>query len=173
MKNFTHNSRVISREYSSCYERLIKMLEQSLELDAGETYQNCDTTTSSGCLSTPFSVKDILNISNESDYLTGNYKDYNYAHYNHYLQPYNWDNNGYNNYDQHNYNYYNGGGIKTEIGLCDSVYLSQNSVNQQQNVNVGNFCVSFNENEKSLVDGGEYANIESPSKPQLCKFYFY
>ncbi|KRT86042.1 Homeobox domain-containing protein, partial [Oryctes borbonicus] len=146
------------------------MLEQSLELDTvGENYQNCDTTTSSGCLSTPFSVKDILNISNESEYLTGNYKEYNYGHYNHYLQSYSWDNNCYNNYDQQNYNYYNNSGIKTEIGVCDSAYLTQNSLNQQQpNVNnMGNFCVNFNDNEKGLVEGSEYVNIESPKNQQV------
>ncbi|KAI4460728.1 homeobox protein nkx [Holotrichia oblita] len=143
------------------------MLEQSLELDSvSDNYQNCDTTTSSGCLSTPFSVKDILNISSEGDYLTGGYKEYNYNHYNHCLQSYSWDNNCYNSYDQHHYNYYNNSGIKTETGLCDSAYLTQNGLNQQQQ-NVTNFCISFNENEKGLIEGNEYINIESPKNQQV------
>lgn len=137
------------------------MLEQSLDLDANDNYQNCDTTTNPGCLSTPFSVKDILNISNEEEYLSGNYKEYNYNGYNHYFQPYSWENGCYNNgYEQHNNynNCYNATGVKTEIGLCDSAYLSQ-----EQNIPMGNFCVSFNENEKIPIEA-EYANVDSPSK---------
>nr|XP_022915954.1 homeobox protein koza-like [Onthophagus taurus] len=155
-------------------------MEANLNLDATENYQdNCDTTSSS-CYSTPFSVRDILNINSDGDYLS-TYKEYQNLSYNNNTQCYgqqSWDNNYFGNYElpqQHQQqvynNYYNPNPVKIE--QCENVqYLDQHDVSSMTQI-PSQFCQSYQELQKpkEII---EY-NVPSPknqvtsSKTELRK----
>lgn len=92
------------------------MLEQGYqqqETTSEISYSDCDTTTSPNCLlTTPFSVKDILNLnipsaeSNNCSFQNGSYYQ-NCPQY--------WENTCFSNYDCHNFgSYYGCGDVKTD-----------------------------------------------------------
>lgn len=135
-----------------------------------DTFDNCDNNNPNISITTKFSVKDILNMSNnDNDYnnqiqLHGNYfnlyREHNSVYYEDYHQyPYqNWDN-CYTTpiapYETHtnNYSYQNFYDIKTENDSkieCENSYLPQ--------VPVNNFCVDIQQ------DCKDYVKSESPSK---------
>lgn len=92
------------------------MLEQEYHQPQQEStnseisYSDCDTTTSPNCLTTPFSVKDILNLNIPSENSCG-YQ--NSGYYQSYPTQY-WENSCFTNYDCHNFGYYGCGDVKTE-----------------------------------------------------------
>lgn len=100
------------------------MLEQEYqqqETTSEISYSDCDTTTSANCLTTPFSVKDILNLENSCGYQNVNYQS---------CQQY-WENPCFSNYDYHNFGYYGCGGdvkndgfVANESFSCNNVYVA-------------------------------------------------
>ncbi|XP_018332253.1 homeobox protein Nkx-2.5-like [Agrilus planipennis] len=144
-------------------------------------FQSCDTTTSSSsCLSTPFSVKDILNINNgdyqsnnvyseKSEFVKVEYSEhYDFPHF-HY-QQHQWDNNygnqcfdNYNNYS----NYYNNldradaAYFYKNYNNCDASSFSTTSSHMQQ---LSDICGPFpDKNEEEGVCTG----VESPKHQQV------
>lgn len=89
------------------------MMEQEFPLQEATSeisYSDCDTTTSPSCLTTPFSVKDILNLNIPTENNCG-YQNVNYQNCTQY-----WENACFSNYDYHHHNlgYYGGSDGKTE-----------------------------------------------------------
>lgn len=137
------------------------MLEQEYHHQQESTseinYTDCDTTTSSNCLTTPFSVKDILNLnipSSENGVNCG-YQTSNTGYY-----PQYWENTCFNtNYDCHNFGYYGCGDVKNEnfstsvdAGFnCNNLYVPP--VHQQPISGISFSC-----------QGSDNKESESPSK---------
>lgn len=143
------------------------MLDQNFGLN--ESYQACDTTTGS----TPFSVKDILNISNESEFINNNNqtKDY-YNYYDNYGQYYyqNWDSNYMSPYEHYNNcNMQNYVEIKVEN---DCNKLSAVTFDNQHMQNLHNYCTIYQDPFKDPLDyqRGDQ-KLESSSKCCLLKFF--
>lgn len=127
------------------------MLEQEYQQQETTTtseisYSDCDTTTSPNCLTTPFSVKDILNLNiptenNGCGYQNGGYYQ-NCPQY--------WENGCFSNYDCHNFGYYGCGEVKTdnfsasEGFNCNNVYVPPL---QQAMCGVGYGCPESNSKE--------------------------
>ncbi|GLV41954.1 tinman [Carabus blaptoides fortunei] len=134
--------------------------DDSYQMDS-QSYQNCDTISStSSCLTTPFSVKDILNLNmtNDSEYLDSsvpylvNAKEQQYHYDEGYTQH--WENPGLQyhqppSYDSYGYNYYvdqttnvNNNNCGRTVDGCYGEYVSMTSHVQQ----LSNFCVPYPEN---------------------------
>lgn len=102
------------------------MLEQEYqqqETTSEISYSDCDTTTSPNCLSTPFSVKDILNLNIPAESNCG-YQNANYQPCTQY-----WENACFSNYE-YNFGYYGCGDVKTESFStneqsfnCNNIYV--------------------------------------------------
>lgn len=106
---------------------LWKMLEQEYQQQPETTseisYSDCDTTTSPNCLTTPFSVKDILNLNIPAEGNCG-YQNAGYQNCSQY-----WENTCFSNYEYHNFGYYGCGEVKAEgfasnDGFnCNNIYV--------------------------------------------------
>ncbi|KAK5644577.1 hypothetical protein RI129_005877 [Pyrocoelia pectoralis] len=145
---------------------------------SSDNFENCDTTTNSSCLTTPFSVKDILNLNITSDTDFGcsniNFANLNsikneYSHYdefNSFSQQTHWDNNYVPTYDHYNYNFYNPSetNIKCEANysnknfVCDTSYTTPSHVQQ-----LSNLCVPYQDRSKE----GDFTGMESPKHQQV------
>lgn len=136
------------------------MLEQNYEMD-NESYGACDTTTHSN-INTPFSVKDILNISSESEYMntyvqTKDNQGQFEGNYPYQYHP-NWDNTYLAPYEHYNYNFHNFVEVKVEneMDRFENGVLYGNQHVQQLN----NFCSGYQGTCKEI----DYSKMESPSK---------
>lgn len=159
------------------------MLEQSYQSNSSDNFENCDTTTNnSSCLTTPFSVKDILNLNmmNENN-LTGSHLnyvnlnsikcEYNYEDYNNpsFVQNHCWDNSFAPTYDHFNYssNYYNPVDLNIKCDTasygnkdftCENSTYGSTPSHVQQLTNL--ICAPYQEKTKE----NEFSGLESPSK---------
>lgn len=135
------------------------MLDQNFAMAEG--YQTCDTTTPQGCLTTPFSVKDILNLnisggSEYSGYHPSANRVYEECYQSQEMQPV-WE----SGYEQYNYGYYGGVEVKTEPCFvsksfgCESVYGVGTPLQQ-----ICALSAAEQEASKDMV----YVKTESPSK---------
>ncbi|KAF5284270.1 hypothetical protein FQA39_LY04563 [Lamprigera yunnana] len=152
------------------------MMEQGFH--NSDNFENCDTTTNSSCLMTPFSVKDILNlnITNEADFAGTNLNFVNlnsikseYGHYDEYgsfnQQNHYWDNTYGPTYDHYNYNFYNqtDTNIKCETFVnknftCDTSGTVPSHVQQ-----LTNLCAPYQDRGKE----SEFSEIDSPKHQQV------
>lgn len=148
------------------------MLQQfDLPSSASETnyQQTCDTTTAnptSGCLSTPFSVKDILNMPQE-DYFNS-IKREQYPE----MQPF-WDNSSYlaNEPNYNTYNYYSpempDNNFNKHVNVYSDLGYNPNFNNQIHFPHFsGAYSATPEEDQSNLCANKEelYTKIESPSK---------
>ncbi|KAK4875360.1 hypothetical protein RN001_011782 [Aquatica leii] len=143
----------------------------------GDNFENCDTTTNSSCLMTPFSVKDILNLNmnNESDFTCTNLNfvslnsiknEYgNYEDYNNFSQPNNcWDNNFVPSYEHYNYNFYNA--PDTNIKCETFPYTNKNfncDTTPSHVQQLSNLCAPYQERNKE----SDFTGIDSPKHQQV------
>ncbi|KAJ3643106.1 hypothetical protein Zmor_025838 [Zophobas morio] len=119
------------------------MLEQYQMDSTNDNYQGCDTTTN---LSTPFSVKDILNMDNEYGNYYCNVKR-EYGHYDFGATQQFWDNS--QGGGEQNYNYYH-------QGVENNEYL-------QKNMMYGaDFPFDFPYVPQQMKEQRDYSRIESP-----------
>lgn len=152
-----------------------KMLDQNFQM--GEGYQDCDTTTPQSCITTPFSVKDILNLNipSGSEYTAADGYPPQSGSNRAYEECYNqsqelqqfWEN-GYEQYGAGYTGYYGGIEVKTEPCFaskpfgCESVYGVPVSVHQ-----IGNNACELSTSSE-VQDAGKdsmvYVKTESPSK---------
>lgn len=161
------------------------MLDQSFHSNSCDNFENCDTTTTnSACLTTPFSVKDILNLNmtNESDYVTSNINfsslnsvksEYNhYDEYSGFAQPqnhHNWENGFVHSYDHFNYNYYTPieANLKCETSSYKNLCAENNFSAPTHVQQLSNLCVPFPDRSKD-----DFSGLESPSKlNKLLNFF--
>lgn len=159
--------------------------EDSYQMDQ-QTY-NCDTISStSSCLTTPFSVKDILNLNmtQDSEYLDNNvpylvnakeqsYHQYDDAYTQHwenpglqYHQPPSYESYGYNYYVDQSTNASNNNCGRT-VESCYGDYVSMTSHVQQ----LSNFCVPYPEN-KTKETGNVTMETESTSKQTIFVYSY-
>ncbi|KAF5298022.1 hypothetical protein FQR65_LT09833 [Abscondita terminalis] len=150
-------------------------MEQSFS--NSDNFENCDTTTNSSCLMTPFSVKDILNlnITNESDFtctnlnfsnLNGIKNEYaNYEEYNSFSQNNHcWDNNYVPAYDHYNYNFYNTSDTNIKCETFSYVNKNFNSDSAPSHVQqLSNLCAPYQERNKE----SEFTGMDSPKHQQV------
>lgn len=137
------------------------MLSQTYGL---ENSYPCDTTTS---ISTPFFVKDILNMPSDSEFIDtfnqskecGHFEEHPSFHYQ------NWDNsiNHYGSYDHYNYNNY----VHVKLESAYERFEGPNHYSEQIN-QANNFCVGYQE-----VRESEFNKAESPSKTFPFGIYLY
>lgn len=141
------------------------MLDQNFAM--GDSYQDCDTTTPQSCLSTPFSVKDILNLNQDYGFPQGGHQ-VNKGYEDYFQQQY-WEGAG---YEQYNCGYYGGVDVKTEypcLGFgkdygCEGVY----GIPHMQPF--GSFCSLQNVHDSAKEI---YSKTESPSKYYFLYNHFF
>lgn len=119
-------------------------------------YTNCDTITSTNCMSTPFSVKDILNLNMNEEYITSDqyvqkeqfiFED-NYHH---------WDQNvQYQNYEPH---YYYNEQMNTNCVKTEGYDEYMTSHVQQ----LSNFCLPYPDDKTNLPESTT-SEVDSLSK---------
>lgn len=138
------------------------MLDQNFAISS-DSFQSCDTTTN-GNISTPFLVRDILNISNESEFVNGynniHVKDYqnSYDNCNQLYHQQNWENSYVHPYEHYNYNLHNYVDIKVE---CDFDKQTPCNFDNQHMQNLNSFCAAY---PPAYRDAIEPIKLESPSK---------
>lgn len=137
------------------------MLNQADSYQMDQQTYNCDTISStSSCLTTPFSVKDILNLNmtQDSEYLDTSVpylvKEQSYHQYNDGYSQQHWENPGLQyhqppSYESYGYNYYgdqqtnaSSNNCGRTVDSCYGDYVSMTSHVQQ----LSNVCVPYPEN---------------------------